>query len=66
METQVKCTLSLEFHKIETELTEPASYCLCCMELVYLRSILSCPIIIHAKKKNSPEEKEEKKGFIGK
>lgn len=45
-----KCVLSLEFQKIETELTEPASCCVCCMELVYLRSIQSWPVIIHAKK----------------
>lgn len=53
VKNQVKCGPSLEFPEIETELTEPASCCLLGMELIYLRSIQSWPIIIRAKKKKN-------------
>ena len=47
---QAKCTLSLEFHKIETELTEPARGCgPLFMKLSYLLSIQSWTAT-HAKK----------------
>lgn len=64
MKNRVKCVLSLEFHKIETELTEPASCCLLCMELIYFRIIQSWPVIIHAKK--IPQKRKRKKSFIRK
>lgn len=53
-----KCVLSLEFQKIETELTEPAS-CVYAAWNLFILEVFS-PGPLSSMLKNSPEEKEKK------